>query len=382
MNGYFDHAASMQILPQVSPDCVCGNPSSVHATGTRARRVISDTRRQIAAHLGCRADWIYFTSGATESANLLIQGYLAALRRQGSERTEIVVSAIEHPAVYQTVHAMTAHGYTVRELPVTRTGAVVATNIEAQVGPRTAMLCLMAVNNETGAIQPINEVARAVKRADPNILVVCDAVQHFAKLDWPLDLDVVDALFMSGHKIGADKGIGCFYLNGKFRLVPLMHGGAQEQAYRPGTENVSGIGMLGAALREATRDPTEKLAHVDALAHHLTQRLTQAGIAFERLVPADAASPYILALAFPGVPSRQMVADLAASGFCVSQGSACSSQSHTPSRVLSAMRVPPAQLNSTIRISFSPATTCPEVDRLAEHIIRIGHASGTTRAPR
>jgi cysteine desulfurase len=376
MNRYFDHAASMQVLPQIRPGGFSGNPSSIHAAGRQARHIISDTRSRIAAHLGCRADWIYFTSGATESANLLIQGYLSALRRQGSARTEIVVSAIEHPAVYQTVHAMKAHGHTVRELPVTQDGVVATPDVAALIDSNTAMLCLMAVNNETGAVQPINEVAREVKRVDPDILVVCDAVQHFAKLDWPLDLDVVDAMFMSGHKIGADKGVGCFYLNGRFKLMPLMYGGAQEQAYRPGTENVYGIGSLGAALGEATHNPIEKLAHVSALAHHLTSCLAQAGIAFERLIPAEAASPYILALAFPGVPSRQMVADLAASGFCVSQGSACSSQSHAPSRVLSAMRIPPSRLNSTIRISFSSATTLHEVDNLAAHIIQIGHASG------
>ncbi|WP_431820720.1 cysteine desulfurase family protein [Burkholderia sp. F1] len=378
MNKYFDHAASMQVSAKAWLDTLSvygpGNPSSAHDAGEQARRIIGDTRNRIAAHLGCRAERIYFTSGATESANLLIQGYLATLRRKESTRSEIVVSAIEHPAVYQTVMSMKKHGYTVRELPVNRNGVVAIEHVDAAISERTAMLCLMAVNNETGAVQPVNEVARAVKRADPDILVVCDAVQHFAKLNGPIDLDVVDALFMSGHKIGADKGIGCFYLNGRYKLTPLMYGGAQEQTYRPGTENVFGIGLLGAALQEAVRDPAGKLAHVGALGERLIDGLTRSGIAFERLIPAADASPYILALAFPGVPSRQMIADLAASGYCVSQGSACSSHSLEPSRVLSAMRVPPEHLNSLIRISFSPTHTMPDIDDLATHIVEICHA--------
>ncbi|KWD80280.1 cysteine desulfurase family protein [Burkholderia ubonensis] len=317
MNKYFDHAAPMQVSAKAWLDTLSrygpGNPSSAHGAGEQARRIIGDTRNRIAAHLGCRAERIYFTSGATESANLLIQGYLSTLRRKESTRSEIVVSAIEHPAVYQTVMSMKKHGYTVRELPVNRNGVVAIEHLDAAISERTAMLCLMAVNNETGAIQPVNEVARAVKRTDPDILVMCDAVQHFAKLNGSIDLDVVDALFMSGHKIGADKGVGCFYLNGRFKLTPLLYGGAQEQTYRPGTENVFGIGLLGAALEEATRDPAAKLAHVGALGERLIAGLTRSGIAFERLVPAADASPYILALAFPGVPSRQMIADLAAS---------------------------------------------------------------------
>ncbi|QRR11470.1 cysteine desulfurase [Burkholderia sp. MS455] len=378
MNKYFDHAASMEVSAKAWLDTLSsygpGNPSSAHGAGEQARRIIGDTRNRIAAYLGCRAERIYFTSGATESANLLIQGYLSTLRRKESTRSEIVVSAVEHPAVYQTVMSMKKHGYTIRELPVNRHGVVTSAHVDAAINERTAMLCLMAVNNETGAIQPVNEVARAVKHADPDILVVCDAVQHFAKLNWQIDLDVVDALFMSGHKIGADKGVGCFYLNGRFKLTPLMYGGAQEQTYRPGTENVFGIGLLGAALREATRAPADKLAHVGALGERLTDQLTGARIAFKRLVPAADASAYILALAFPGVPSRQMIAELAASGYCVSQGSACSSHSLEPSRVLSAMRVPPEHLNCLIRISFSPNHTMQDIDELATHIVDICRA--------
>jgi cysteine desulfurase len=375
MNGYFDNAASMQILPQALLDTLSryksGNPSSTHLAGQNARRMVNDTRQRIAEYLGCGADRVYFTSGATEAANLIIQGYLSTLRREGRAHGEIIVSAVEHPAVYRTVKAMAEQGYRVHELPVSRDGCVSVQAAEALINSRTAMICLMAVNNETGAIQPVNEVARIAKRTDPGILVLCDAVQHFAKLDWPLDLDVVDALFMSAHKIGADKGVGCFYLNGKFKLTPIMHGGTQEQAYRPGTENVFGIGLLGEALSENIRNRSAKLAHIRALAERLTENLSKAGVPFERLVAAEKSSPYILTLAFPGVPSRQMMADLAVSGFCVSQGSACSSQAQAPSRVLSSMRISSELLNSTIRFSFSFANAITDVDCLTERVAQV-----------
>src|SRR5260370_40940507 len=164
MNGYFDNAASMQILPQALLDTLSryksGNPSSPHLAGQNARRMVNDTRQRIAEYLGCGADRVYFTSGATEAANLIIQGYLSTLRREGRAHGEIIVSAVEHPAVYRTVKAMAEPGYRVHELPVSRDGCVSVQAADARINSRTAMICLMAANNETAPTRLATEVAR------------------------------------------------------------------------------------------------------------------------------------------------------------------------------------------------------------------------------
>lgn len=372
MNGYFDSAASMPVFPQALLKTLAkmrpGNPSSAHVLGNQARTIINNTRLQIADYVGCDSDQIYFTSGATEAANVLIQGYIAYLMRQSSARNEIIVSAIEHPAVFQTVYAMQNQGFVVRQIPCNKQGEILPESIEQLINARTAMVCVMAVNNETGAIQPVNDIAKLVKKIDSDVLFMCDAVQQFAKLDTKLDLQVIDAFFMSGHKIGADKGVGCFYLNDRFPILPLMHGGTQEQAYRPGTENVFGIALLGEALAENLRGRDSKIRQTRQLARHLIDRLKMLQVNHVRLVPEEKSSPFILSLAFPGVSSSSMMRDLATSGFYISQGSACSSHSMAPSRILSAMSLSDEIITSTIRISFSHSNTQEEVEQLAEQL--------------
>lgn len=372
MSGYFDSAASMPIFPRALLNTLTkinhGNPSSAHLPGRQAKKIINNTRLQIADYIGGDPDQIYFTSGATEAANILIQGYISYLINNSSFRNEIIVSSIEHPAVFQTAYAMQSKGFIIREISCNEWGEINCNEIERLVNEKTAMVCIMAVNNETGAIQPVNEIARQIKKIDSDVFVVCDAVQQFAKLDVKPELQVVDALFMSGHKIGADKGIGCFYLSNRFPILPLMYGGVQEQSYRPGTENVYGIALLGEALMESLRNHDSTIGKVRQLARHLISRLDFLQVNYVRLVPDEKSSPYILSLAFPGTSSASMMRDLTTSGFYISQGSACSSHSMAPSRILSAMRLPNEIITSAIRISFSYENTLEEVDLLADHL--------------
>jgi len=372
MSGYFDSAASMPICPRALLNTLTkinhGNPSSAHLPGNLAKKSINSTRLQIADYIGGNPDQIYFTSGATEAANILIQGYVSYLVNSSNSRNEIVVSSIEHPAVFQTAYAMQSKGFVVREISCNEWSEINCNEIEKLVSAKTAMVCIMAVNNETGAIQPVNEIARQIKQIDSDVFVICDAVQLFAKLDVKLDLQFVDAFFMSGHKIGADKGIGFFYLNNRFPILPLMYGGAQEQSYRPGTENVYGITLLGEALMENLRNYDSAIRKIRQLAKHLIDRLDFLQVNCVRLVPDEKSSPYILSLAFPGTSSASMMRDLTTSGFYISQGSACSSHSMMPSRILSAMCLPNEIIKSTIRISFSCENTLAEVEQLADHL--------------
>lgn len=372
MSGYFDSAASMPTFPLAVLNTLSkishGNPSSAHLPGKQAKKIINNVRWQIADYIDRDPDQIYFTSGATEAANILIQGYVSYLIDNSSLRNEIIVSSIEHPAVFQTVYAMQCKGFIVREISCNQWGEVNRNEIEELVGEKTAMVCIMAVNNETGTIQPVNEMASIIKQLDSEVFVLCDAVQQFAKLDFKLDLQAIDAFFMSGHKIGADKGIGCFYLNDRFPIVPLMYGGAQEQSYRPGTENVYGIALLGEALMENLRNHDSLVEKIRQLARYLINRLDFLQVNYVRLVPEEKSSPYILSLAFPGTSSATMMRDLTASGFYISQGSACSSHSMAPSRILSAMGLPNEIITSAIRISFSCENTFAEVDLLADQI--------------
>lgn len=377
MSRYFDNAASMEISQHAwhaaTTDYAIGNPSSTHHAGKQARQVLNESRLSIARYIGIdNPQDIYFTSGATEAANLLIQGYLNTLRLQpNAQRNEIIISSIEHPAVYQAAYAMTAHGFIVHELAVNQQGHVDTALLARYVSSRTALVCVMAVNNETGSIQPINALAKTVKEKEPDVFFVCDSVQQFAKLNIKINLDYVDALFMSGHKIGADKGVGCFYCNPRFKLQPLFFGGKQELSYRPGTENVFGIKLLAAALEESIAQLQARLDYISSLGETLTSLLDKANIHYYRLTSKEDSSPYILSLAFPGFPSTEMVNELALAGFAVSQGSACSSHKTTPSRVLQAMQLPKHIIQSTIRISFSMQNTKHDVEALAEYLIEL-----------
>jgi cysteine desulfurase len=376
MRGYFDNAASMPVLQEALMHVLpehggWANPSSAHFAGSAARRRVDEARSLVASGWQCSSHDVCFTSGATEAANILIQGYLRKLRDEHSSRNEIVVSAIEHPAVYETVKAMAHSGYKIHAVTPDARGRITPEAVAQHLRPRTALVAVMTVNNETGALQPVSEIGRCVKKFDPEIFVLTDAVQYFGKLGDSLDLDVVDAAFMSAHKIGGLQGTGAFYLNPRFELLPLTHGGGHESGRRPGTENVLGIALLGEVMRRRLANCKKDLAHAANLGDSLVDGLNSRGVSFERIVPRQQASPYILALAFPGCRAAELASDLAELGFCVSSGSACSSRSQMPSRVLSAMELEPRLRNGVLRFSFSVDNTEAQVRGLTEALTEL-----------
>ncbi|QXI27050.1 cysteine desulfurase family protein [Pseudomonas vanderleydeniana] len=365
---YLDNAASA--LPfgdavnfQVAP----GNPSSDHPAGHAAKAILDRTRDQLSALFGGRPGEYYFCSGATEAANLIIQGHCQFLKATQSPRNQIIVSAIEHPAIFNTVKHMQQLGFGIDVVPVDRCGIIETSYLYDALSERTAMVLVMGVNNETGACQPVDEIARRVKMLDAQIPVICDGVQMLTKVAAP-DLACVDAIIGSGHKLGAAKGIGFFFLSHRLRLFPLQLGGEQESGIRPGTENLYGIESLYRALRHHERNADGFQSHVRQLGTLLLETLARLHVAFSLNTQDGDTSGYVFSLRFAGLDASKAMKLLAQRNICVSKGSACSSVSPVPSRVLSAMKLTPAEMGSTLRVSFSPLSRPEEVLAFCEAI--------------
>ncbi|WP_260954676.1 cysteine desulfurase family protein [Pseudomonas citri] len=351
---YLDSAASaLPFEDAVVFSPALGNPSSAHPVGRQANAVMEKTRGLLSSMFGGRPSEYHFCSGATEAANLIIQGRCRFLKIANPTRNEIIVSAIEHPAIFNTVEHMRQSGFIVHIAPVDHRGIIEASFIFDMLNENTAMVLVMGVNNETGARQPIDDIAKKLKSINPEIAFICDGVQVLTKVTSP-DLTYIDALIGSGHKLGAAKGIGFFYLNRRFRLSPLLFGGEQEAGVRPGTENLYGVESLYRALEHHQENAERYHKHVRALNLLLQKTLEESNIPFSINTHDGETSGYILSICFHGIDASRTIKFLSQRGICVSKGSACSSVSSTPSRVLSAMKLSPAQMSSTLRVSFSP----------------------------
>lgn len=368
---YFDNAASATpFLSAINFVPSHGNPSSNHKAGYESACMIRDTRLLLSSLFGGEANHYYFSSGATESANLIIQGVCLFLKKISSNRNEIVISEIEHPAVYNTVIAMKKHGFIVKIIPVTQNGIIDTNVIDKLINKNTAMVCIMGVNNETGAIQPVNHVFKTIKKIDDEVITICDAVQMLTKIPASPDQKYVDCFFASGHKLGASKGIGFFYLSDNIMLEPLFIGGEQEGGIRPGTENIHGIQSIALALKEYIDMGHHHYQHVEKLNNTFFKILTELQVPFFVNTQGAPTSNYVISISFPDVSSKELIHYLSQKGVCVSRGSACSSVSVSPSRVLSAMQLGLDKMNTTLRISFSCHNTLDEVNAFCE-ILRV-----------
>jgi cysteine desulfurase len=355
---YLDYNATAPIRPEVRDAVaaafeVSGNPSSVHGFGRRARRVVEDARAEVAVLCGVAPARVVFTSGGTEANT-------AALRATG--RTGILVSAIEHDSVLETVPDAP-------RIPVTAGGLVDLEALERLLndaeGP--ALVSVMRVNNETGAIQPLADVARIAHAH--GALVHSDAVQAAGRI--PLDMDAlgIDLMTLSAHKLGGPQGVGALIVRDGIPIAPVLRGGGQGHRRRAGTENVAGIAGFGAAARLAREglDAQGTLAELrDGMERRLIRAAQEAG---KPALVYGHASPRVAnttCIAMPGATSETQIMTLDLAGIAVSAGSACSSGKVKPSHVLTAMGVPAAEAGSAIRISLGWATTAGDIDRLAE----------------
>lgn len=364
---YLDHAATTPVreevlgamLPFFGPRF--GNPSSTHRWGREARVALDEARERLAASLNASVDELCFTSGGTESDNLAILGAWRALRGQ---RAAVVTTPIEHKAVLAAAHQVEAEGGVARTVDVDGNGTVIADRFAGAIGDDTAICSVMWVNNEVGTIQDLPALAGVAKSR--GALFHTDAVQALGKVAIDMAALPADYLSISGHKVGAPKGIGAMFIRRGAPLVPMLYGGSQDRGRRPGTENVAMCVGFARAVELAVREREEEVARVrrlrDALEAALTQRLPDAVVHGR----GAARAPHILNISVPGTDSESMLMALDLQGVACSAGSACQSGSVDPSHVLRAMGVPHELAAASIRMSFGTLSTDDDVARVAE----------------
>lgn len=364
---YLDNSATTAVCPEAARRATdtmlrCyGNPSSLHGMGAAAQREMEKARGEVAGLIGAKPNTLIFTSGGTEANNLAIFGAAQARRRAGKR---IVTTAVEHPSVSSACDELERQGYEVIRLTPDRTGLIGAEQVEQACTSTTILCSVMMVNNETGALFPIREMIAAVRRNAPGALFHSDAVQAAGKLPIHVGRLDVDMMTLSGHKLHGPKGVGALYIKKGVRLLPRAYGGGQERGLRPGTEAVPLITAFGAAAA-ALPSPAEQARHYDALRSRLLEGLQGRGDVVFHLPAASV--PYILNLSVPGIRSETMLHFLAERGVYVSSGSACSKGKKSP--VLTAWQLPPGEIDSALRISFSRYNTEEDVDRLIAGLI-------------
>jgi len=369
MSVYLDWAATTppdpDILSRANETAMArfANPSSVHAAGKASLEALESSRERCAKSLGVRKDTVFFTSGGTESDHLPM---LALLGRP--TRGTIAVSSIEHPAILEQARMLESVGWKTVKIPCDREGFVTADAVIDSIRDDTAFVAVMAVNNETGAIQPVAEIAAALARHSagkkrPHFHV--DAVQAAGKIPLDLSCPGIDSAAVSSHKLRGPRGCGLLYL--AHRIEPFVRGGGQEGGMRPGTENVAGIEALSLCLEAAVRAiPSSPV--VDVMDRLISSMTATAGVSLipERRRPRDARfSPYVVQLANDRLPGEVLVRSLSDRDFFISTGSACSAKKKTR-HVLEAMRVEPRLRQNAFRVSIGPLTRIEEIDDFSE----------------
>jgi cysteine desulfurase len=333
-----------------------GNPSSHHALGDAAARALAEARRTVAEWFGCRPAEVVFTSGGTEGANLAVKGLAL-----GSPRgRHVVLSAVEHPAVVESVdHLRRLHGFDVTVVPVDGTGLVDPAAFTDALREDTTLATVMLANNEIGTVQPVAELA-AIAHAR-GVPFHTDAVQAAGWLDLRLDVLGADAVSISGHKLGAPKGIGAVAVRGRHPLEPVLHGGGQERGRRSGTENVAFAVGLARAVELAEPGRAAAVSRTTALRDDFIAEVRRRVDGAVLTGHPDARLPSVASFCFPGTSGEAVLLGLEERGVIVSSGSACAAGSDDPSPVLLAIGLDPAVAQTAVRFTFTPATTAPDL---------------------
>ncbi len=358
---YLDNSATTPVSPKAAAaatEMMCnifGNPASVHNLGYEAERTVDSARKTLARALGAQKEEVFFTSGGTEGNNLAVLGGATALRRSGNK---VITTAVEHPSVLEAVKELQNRGFEAVYLSVDKQGVISLDDLEQAVDEKTVLISVMLVNNETGAIQPVEAIREIVRRKNAPALIHTDCVQAFGKHPFTVKSLGVDLLTVSGHKIHAPKGVGAIYMRKGARILPQTYGGGQENGLRSGTVATSQIAALAAAVEEMP-ELTQAVAHAAKLQQRLLAGI--AAISDVQINSPASGSPFILNLSVPGIPSEVMIRALEMEEVYVSGGSACAKGAR--SHVLAAQGVSPKAIDSALRVSFSHHTTSQEIDR-------------------
>ena len=369
MEAYFDNSATTRCYEAVK-DIVTktmtedfGNPSAMHLKGVEAERYVKEAASILAQLLRVNEKEILFTSGGTESDNLALIGGVTANRRSGNH---IITTAVEHPAVGQPVEFLQEQGYDVTILPTDSRGVVKIDALEQALRPDTIMVSVMYVNNEVGAVMPVEKIARLVHAKSPKALFHVDAIQAFGKYRiYPKKVGI-DLLSVSSHKIHGPKGVGFLYINEKAKVQPQILGGGQQGGMRSGTDNVPGIAGLGLAAKMIYQNFDENIEHLYQMKERMAKGLSSMENVIINGMELREGAPQILSVSFMGIRSEVLLHTLEERGIYVSAGSACSSHKRKASGTLTAMGLSARQKESTVRISFSEENTFEEVDYCLE----------------
>ncbi|MGN0595425.1 MAG: cysteine desulfurase family protein [Hominimerdicola sp.] len=363
---YLDNAATTKPCAEacqaVMKGLECfGNPSSLHTAGLQAEQLVTKSREKVAEALGVSADEIFFTSGATESSNTAIFG---AYKAHGKRKKRVVTTTVEHPSVAKCFDELERLGCEVIRISPDENGEIQAKDIFSAVNDDTFMVSCMLVNNETGAILPIEKAFSMIKKKFPKVLTHCDAVQGFMKIPFTTKKLSADLISVSGHKIYAPKGIGAIYVKKGVHIPAFLIGGGQEKGFRSGTESVPLICGFGTAVERLMPKVLENYEKVKAIRDYLWEKCSENG---EISVNSkENGSPYVLSISVKDIKSEVLLHYLEKKEIYVSSGSACSKGKK--SSVLKEFKIPEPNLDTTLRISFSPETTKTDIDGLIEGI--------------
>ena len=362
---YLDNAATTRVLPEAAEAAVhamleeFGNPSSLHRMGLEASHLLEDSRRTVASALGCLPEELVFTSCGTEGDNWAIRAACWQNRHVGRH---IVTTAVEHHAVLNCCQQLEQEGWEVTRLLPDANGDISAEAVLSAVRPDTALVSVVMVNNELGSIYPIADIAKGLKAVNEKTLLHTDAVQGFLKVPFSAKALGADFIAISGHKVGAPKGIGALYIGPRVRNPrPLLPGGGQEMGLRSGTEATAQIAGFAKAVELRWDHLEDKLRHMAEVKAYAVEKLTAIP---DLQIIGDGKAPHVLSVSMAGWPSQNVVNDLGSQGICVSAGSAC--HHGKSSQVVSALGLPKRVAAGVIRLSFGPETTFAEIDACAE----------------
>ncbi|WP_312612765.1 cysteine desulfurase family protein [Oscillibacter sp.] len=366
---YLDHAATTPVPKAVAEEMVrvlteeYGNPSSQYAYGRRAKSLVEDCRGTVAQALGCEAARLFFTSCGTESDNWAFTAALWQNRRVGRH---IVTTAVEHSAVLERCRWLEQDGYEITRILPDRDGNIPAEKVLEAVRADTALVSVMLVNNETGNVYPISEIAAGLRIKNEKALLHTDAVQGFLKIPFSAKTLGADFIALSAHKIGGPKGIGALYIGGRVRGPrALLPGGGQESGFRAGTEATAQIAGFAKAAELRLENFEDKLRHMANIKAYAVERLGE--IPDLRFI-AKGTAPHVLSVSMPGYPSQNVVNELSEAGICISAGSAC--HQGKPSQVTAALGLEKRVAAGVVRLSFGPETTKEEIDAAADALRR------------
>lgn len=359
MISYLDNAATTQVYPCVAEIMAevmtehYGNPSSLHPMGRQAEAMVREGRATVAEAMGCEPEELRFTSGGTESDNWALFGAM-----QGYRRGHIITTAVEHPAVLNAAKELEGRGFEVTYLSPDETGGVSPEAVERALREDTILVSAMLVNNETGAITKIKEIAELLRLRKSKALLHTDAVQGFLKVPFSAKRLGAQLISVSAHKIGGPKGVGALYIQEGVKLRPLFFGGGQESGLRPGTEATAQTAGFAAACRYGMEHLEEHIRIMEALKAYTLERLAAEVPEAQRI--GEGGAPHILSISLPGYPSEILVRTLGEEGVCVSAGSAC--HKGKPSHVIAAQKLPPRVAKGALRVSFCPENTREDID--------------------